>query len=327
MRAIVVQQPGGLEMLEFHADYPMPDPGPGQVRIRVAYTGLNFFDVLIRRGDYMRNPKYPLVPGGECSGVVDAVGEGVDARLVGQRVTALTGDSTAYADYALAPAVSCFPVPAGMDLKTAAAYPLQVLTAWGAFFGNARPRPSDWVIVHADGGGVGQALVQLAKGHGCTVIATASNDDKLAMAKSLGADYTINYKAEDFGRAVRALRPQGVELIMDAVGKDTKIGNLRALGHFGLIVIYGYASGEAVYENKLMWRASVGVSFSGLYHLLAVPDLARQAVAETLPAVASGELKLHIDSVWPLEQARAAQEKLEGRGTIGKVLLEIDPSL
>lgn len=327
MRAIVVQAPGGPEVLEYHADYPLPEPGPGQVRIRVAYAGLNFFDVLIRRGDYMRSPKYPLVPGGEVSGVVNAVGEGVDAGLMGKRVTALTGDSTGYADYALAPAASTFPIPEGMDFQTAAAYPLQVLTAWGAFHGNARPRPSDWVIVHAAAGGVGQALVQLAKAQGCTVIATASSDEKLAVARALGADHTINYKAEDFGRAVRALRPQGVELILDAVGKDTKIGNLRALGHFGLVVIYGYASGEAVYENKLLWRASVGVSFSGLYHLLAVPELARRAVQETLGALLAGQLKLHIDSVYPLEEAQAAQVKLEGRGTMGKVLLAVDPAL
>jgi NADPH2:quinone reductase len=327
MRAIVVEAPGGPEALQFHSDYPMPEPAAGQVRIRVAYAGLNFFDVLIRRGDYMRNPKYPLVPGGECSGVVDAVGEGVDSSLVGKRVTALTGDRTAYSEYAISPAESCFPIPDNLDLKTAAAYPLQVLTAWGVFHASARPRPTDWVIVHAAAGGVGQALVQLAKAHGCTVIATASSAEKLEIARSLGADHLVNYKTEDFGRAVRAIRPQGVDLILDSVGKDTKIGNLRALAYFGLIVVFGYASGEAEYENKLMWRSSVGTTYNGLYHLLMVPELARRAVKETLGALLGGQLKIHIDSVHPLEDVQSAQAKLEGRSTIGKVLLEVNPGL
>lgn len=327
MRAIVVETPGGLDALQYTADYPLPDPGPGQLRIKVAYAGLNFFDVLIRRGDYMRNPKYPLVLGGECSGVVDAVGEGVDSGLVGKRVTALTGDNSAYADYAIAHSASCFLIPDSLDFKTAAAYPLQVLTAWGVFHASARPRPSDWVLVHAAAGGVGQALVQLAKAHGCTVIATASSEDKLALAAELGADHLINYKATDFGRKVRELRPNGVELILDSVGKDTKIGNLRALAYFGLIVIFGYASGEAEYENKLLWRSSIGTSFNGLYHLLMVPELAQRAVKETLGALLAGTLKLRVDSVFPLEEVRAAHEKLEGRGTMGKVLLEVNAGL
>jgi NADPH2:quinone reductase len=327
MRAIVVQAPGGPEALEFHGDYPVPEPGPQQVRIRVAYAGLNFFDVLIRRGDYMRNPKYPLVPGGECSGVVDAVGEGVDGGLLGKRVAALTGDRTGYSEFAIAPAESTFVLPDSVDFKTAAAFPLQVLTAWGVFHASARPRPTDWVLVHAAAGGVGQALVQLAKLHGCTVIATASSAEKLEVARSLGADHLINYKEQDFGRAVRELRPQGVELILDSVGKDVKIGNLRALAYFGLIVVFGYASGEAEYENKLLWRSSVGTTFNGLYHLLMVPELAQRAVKETLGALLAGKLKLHIDSVHPLEDVQAAQRKLEGRGTIGKVLLEVNPGL
>jgi NADPH2:quinone reductase len=126
---------------------------------------------------------------------------------------------------------------------------------------------------------------------------------------------------------VRELRPAGIELILDSVGKDTKIGNLRALAYFGQIVIFGYASGEAEYESKLLWRSSIGTSYNGLYHLLMVPALAQQAVQETLSALLAGSLKLRVDSVFPLEDVRSAHEKLEGRGTMGKVLLEVNAGL
>src|SRR5205809_51774 len=144
MRAIVVEAPGGTEVLQPRADSPRPAPGPGQALIRVAYAGLNFFDVLIRSGRYMRKPTYPAVIGGEVSGVVEAVGAGVSGLAPGARVCALTGSGGGYAEYALADAGAVMPLPDSVSLQQGAAYPLQVLTAWGVLFASARARSGDW---------------------------------------------------------------------------------------------------------------------------------------------------------------------------------------
>src|SRR5688500_18729622 len=173
MRAIVVDAPGGPEALQVRTDHQQPEVGPGQVRIKVAYAGLNFFDVLIRSGRYMRKPTYPNIIGGEVSGVIESVGAGVDGFTPGDRVCALTGSYGGYAEYAVAEAGATFKLPAQVSFQQGAAYPLQVLTAWGVLFASARARPGDWVVVHAAAGGVGTALTQLARDAGCHVFATA----------------------------------------------------------------------------------------------------------------------------------------------------------
>ncbi|MDQ3023287.1 MAG: NADPH:quinone oxidoreductase family protein [bacterium] len=328
MRAIVVNAPGGLEELNLTTDHPLPEPGIGQVRIKVAYSGLNFFDVLIRSGRYMRKPTYPNIIGGEVSGVVDALGEGVTSLKVGDRVSALTGSYGGYAEFAVADAGATFLLPGNVTLQQGAAYPLQVLTAWGVLFASARARKGDWVVVHAAAGGVGTALTQLASAAGCNVFATAGSEDKVQHTLAHGAAHAVNYSTDKWHVRLREVSgDHGADIICDSVGKAMLMDNLRAIARFGLIVVFGYASGDPEYPNKLLWGRSCGVSMYGLYHLTEDPVLTQRAVSETLPRIAEGKMKLVISEIFPLERAREAQERLENRGTIGKVLLEIDPTL
>jgi NADPH2:quinone reductase len=328
MRAIVVEAPGEVDALLLKVDHPIPDPGPGQVRIKVAYAGLNFFDTLIRSGRYMRKPQYPNIIGGEVSGVVEALGDGVSGFAVGDKVCALTGSYGGYAEFAVADAAATFALPGGVSLQQGAAYPLQVLTAWGVLFASGRARAGDWVVVHAAAGGVGTALTQLARDAGCNVFATAGSEDKIEHALAHGAHFAGNYSAEKWHVKLReASGDHGADIICDSVGKAMLLDNLRAIARFGLIVVFGYASGNPEYPSNLLWGKSCGISMYGLYHLTEDAALTQRAVSETLTKVADGSLKLVINEVFPLENAREAQAKLENRGTIGKLLLEVDGAL
>lgn len=326
MRTIVVEAPGGPEVLQLKTDVETPQPGPGQVRIKVAYAGLNFFEVLMRSGRYLRKPSYPCILGGEVSGWVDACGEGVTHLAPDTPVCALTGSGGGYAEFAVADASGVMPLPPGVPLRAAAAYPLQVLTGWGVLFASARCRAGDWVLVHAAAGGVGMALTQMARQTGCRVIATAGSDEKCEFALKHGAEFAINYREKDFGREVKAItNDRGVDIICDSVGKSNVVGNLRCIANFGLIVVFGYASGEPEYDERLLWGKSCGVSMNGLYHLVLHPELIGRAIKETLPLYANGTYKLHIGGVFPLEQAAEAHARLEGRDSIGKLLLAVHP--
>lgn len=327
MRAIVVDEPGGPEVLKLR-EVPLPEPKEGHVRIHVAYAGLNFFEVLTRSGRYLRRPKYPIILGGEVSGVIDAVGAGVTHLQPGQPVCALTGSGGGYAEYAVADADAVIPMPHDMSLKLAAAYPLQVLTAWGVLNISGRANTGEWVLVHAAAGGVGAILCQLARDRGCLVIGTAGSSAKCEHAKRLGAQWTINYNEEQFPLRVREITGgHGVDLICDSVGKSTAIGNMRCIANFGRVVIFGYASGEPQYEMDVLWGRSAGVTTYGLYHHVLHETITKRSIRETLPAVINGELKLSIGGVFPLEQCDAAHRALENRETVGKLLLEVNPNI
>ncbi len=327
MRAVVVKEPGDVEQMNLQTDVDTPVPGDGDVLVRTAYAGMNFMEVLIRRGDYLRNPKYPLVLGSEASGIVESVGDGVTDFRPGDRVAVLSGDRGCYAEYVSVPESNVVPIPDDMDLRTAAAYPLQILTAWSILFASARIQEHDWVLVHACAGGVGLALVQMAKIAGCKVIGTTSSEDKAELAREMGCDHVINYTEQDFGREVRKIVPEGVNVICDSVGKVNVIGNLRGIANFGLIVVFGYASGEPKYDEKLLWGRSCGITMNGLYHL--VPDRPKyfQAIKETTQWIREGRLNIHIGQEYELEEAREAHRVLEGRKSTGKLLLRINSEL
>ena len=328
MRAIVVEAPGELDALQLQEDHERPAAGPGQLLIKTAFAGLNFFDTLIRSGKYMRRPTYPNIIGGEVSGVVEQVGEGVEGFNIGDRVCALTGSYGGYAEFAVAEAGATFKLQDNVSMQQGAAYPLQVLTAWGVLFPSGRAQAGHWVVVHAAAGGVGTALTQLARDAGCQVIATAGSNDKTAHALAHGAHHTINYTTEKWHAKVREFSGgHGADIICDSVGKSMTLDNLRAIARFGLIVVFGYASGAPEYAENLLWGKSCGVTMYGLYHLTEDAALTQRAVTETLSKVADGSLRLVINEVFPLERARDAQEKLENRGTIGKLLLEVDGSI
>lgn len=327
MRAIVVEEPGGPEVLAIK-EVPKPEPKESQVRVRVAYSGLNFFEVLTRSGRYLRRPRYPIILGGEVSGIVDAVGDKVTHLQPGQPVCALTGGGGGYAEYAVAEADATIPMPHDMSLKLAAAYPLQVLTAYGVLHISGRVQSGEWVLIHAAAGGVGTVLVQLARQAGCMVIGTAGSEEKCKHAKEFGAQWAINYKEHEFWKEVRRITGgRGADLICDSVGQDVQIGNMRCIANFGRVVIFGYASGAPKYSMDVLWGRSAGITTYGLYHHVLHDVMTKRSIRETLPAVIAGEIKIPIGGVFAFDKAAEAHQAMEERHTIGKLLLEVDGSI
>ena len=329
MRAIVVEEPGDVGVLQVRDDVQKPEPGPGQVRIKVAYAGLNFFEVLARAGKYLRKPKYPLIPGGEVSGVVDKAAPDVTHLSPGQPVCALTGSGGGYAEYAVADAVAAIPMPHDMSLKLAAAYPLQVLTAYGVLHISGKAQAGEWALVHAAAGGVGAILCQLARDAGLLVIGTAGSPEKCEHARHHGAQWTINYREEpNWHVKVREITGgHGADIICDSVGKAMVTGNMRAIANFGRVVVFGYASGAPKYDMQVLWGRSCGIAAYGLYHHVLHEMITKRSIRATLPSVINGELKLPIGGVWPLEDVAGAHSAMEARETVGKLLLEVDGSV
>lgn len=318
MHAIVARRSGGPEVLEL-AEVDRPTPGPGKLLIKVAATGVNFIDTYQRGGMY--KVAYPFTPGAEAAGVVEEIGEGVEGFTVGSRVATAEG-TKCYAAYTLLDAAKALPVPDGVDLLTAAALPLQGMTAHYLINSSFKVEPGHTVLVHAGAGGVGLLITQLLKARGARVITTVSTDEKEALAKGAGADVVLRY--EGFAEAVRDLTDgAGVQVVYDGVGKDTFDGSLASLRTRGFLVLFGAASGAVppVDPQRLNAGGSLSLTRPTLAHFLANPQERRWRSSEVFGAVADGSVKVRIGATYPLAEARQAHEDLEGRRTTGKVLL------
>ncbi|SFR46042.1 quinone oxidoreductase family protein [Halogeometricum limi] len=321
MKSIVVTEYGSSDALELR-ETAVPEPGPGEVRIDVAAAGLNFADVMQRRGHYRDGPEPPFVPGFEAAGTIDAVGEGVD-REVGERVVALTDE--AYAEYATAFEQSLFDVPESMSFAEAAGFPVQFLTAYNCLHNWGNLTAHDRVLIHAAAGGVGTAAVQLADHAGAESFGTASTEEKLDLAVDLGLDHPINYEETDFRDVVEEETDgEGVNLVLDGVNGETFERSLDALAAFGRVVVYGAASGEVakpdtsrlLFENKSVLGFHLGNAIQ------TEPSRVLGATAELQRLLAAGELDVVVGETFALEDARDAQEYLESRQSVGKVVLE-----
>jgi NADPH2:quinone reductase len=318
MHAIVVRQPGGPEVLEL-AEVDRPTPGPGQLLIKVAATGVNFIETYQRGGMY--KVAHQFIPGAEAAGVVEEIGEGVEGFSVGSRVATAEGQRC-YADYTVVDAAKALPVPDGVDLLTAAALPLQGMTAHYLINSSFKVEPGHTVLVHAGAGGVGLLITQLLKARGARVITTVSTDEKEALAREAGADVVLRY--DGFPEAVRDLTDgAGVQVVYDGVGKDTFDGSLASLRTRGFLVLFGAASGAVppVDPQRLNAGGSLSLTRPTLAHFLANPQERLWRSSEVFGAVADGSLKVRIGATYPLAEARRAHEDLEGRRTTGKVLL------
>jgi NADPH2:quinone reductase len=314
MRAIQMSQYGGPEVLEL-VELPVPEPGDGEVLIRVARAGLNFADTHRRTNTYIAKDELPLVPGSEVAGVREDTGE---------RVVALTGDG-GYAEYATAPAALTFPIPDGVGDETALALVLQGLTAWHLYRTSGRVAPGETVVVHSAAGGVGSLAVQLGRHMGAgRVVATASTQDKRDLALELGADVAVDGAAEGLAeRLVEANHGVPVDVVFEMAGGAVFDASLAALAPFGRLVIYGIASHESntVRSGDLMRtsRAVVGFWF---VHCLGRPEMIDAALADLFARVARDELRAVTGPAYPLEQAARAQTDLAERRTTGKVTLD-----
>ena len=320
MKAIRIDSHGGPEVLRL-GEEPDPSPGDGELLVRVEAAGLNFIDVYHRTGLYP-NP-LPLTPGLEGAGVVTGVGPGVTGFREGDRV-AWTRVLGSYAESVLVPAEQAVAIPDGIDTQTAAAVMLQGLTAHYLCNSTYAVKSGDTCLVHAAAGGVGLLLVQMARAKGARVFGTVSTDEKAALAREAGADEVILYTREDFLEAVQNhTAGRGVEVVYDAVGKDTFEKSLDCLASRGMMVSYGQSSGPVPPIEPLMLsqKGSLFLTRPVLFHYIPDRPSLEARSADVLGAVASGQLKVRIGQTFPLAEAAEAHRALEGRKTTGKVLL------
>ncbi|WP_029910044.1 quinone oxidoreductase [Caulobacter sp. UNC358MFTsu5.1] len=319
MLAIQAVRTGGPEVLEA-VDLPVPSPGPGQILVRHQAVGLNFIDTYHRSGLYPM--KMPVVLGLEAAGVVEALGEGVTRFKTGDRV-AYNGTLGAYAEAAVVPADRAVKVPDAVSLETAAAVLLKGMTAEFLVRRCHKVEPGQTVLIHAAAGGVGSILVQWAKALGATVIATVGSQAKAALARDHGADHVILYGEEDVAARVAEITGgQGVAVVYDGVGKDTFEASLKSLGRRGMLATFGNASGPAPAIAPLeLGTKSLFLTRPRLFDYIATTAELDESAAALFAVLASGAVKIEIGQTFPLAEARAAHEALEGRRTTGATLL------
>lgn len=344
MKAIVLHEHGGVEKL-VAAEVPTPEPGRGEVRVKVKACALNHLDIWVRQGFPGRTLPMPHILGCESSGVVDAIGEGVKGLAIGQRVLVLPGfgcgecdycrsarDSECaqfvirgmgapggYAEYVVAPARTVVPVSEKLSWEEWAALPLVYTTAWHMLMSRAGGlKPGDLVLVQAAGSGVGMAAIEIARNAGAKVIATAGSNEKCEAARDLGADEVINYRREDFVERTRSWSGgRGVDVVIEHIGGETLEKSLKCLARGGKLVTCGVTSGPT---------ATIDVRYLFMNHLSIVGSYMGSTVEmrRVVALAEEGRLRPKIDSVFPLAQAREAHQRMLDRENFGKIVLRVD---
>jgi NADPH2:quinone reductase len=320
MRAIRVHEFGGPEAMKLE-ELPPPKPGEGQALVRIEAAGLNFIDVYQRTGLY-KNP-LPYGLGLEGAGVVEAVGSGVATVRAGDRV-AWTGVPGSYATHNVVPADRLVTLPSGVDARAGAAAMLQGMTAHYLAHSTYPLKSGDTCLVHAAAGGVGLLLCQMAKRAGARVIGTVSTEDKAKLAREAGAHDVIVYTRQDFeAEVLRLTGGKKLQVVYDAVGRDTFEKGLNCLAMRGYMVLYGAASGPvAPFDPQVLnAKGSLFLTRPSLFHYIATRDDLVRRAGEVLGWIQKGELKIRIGATFPLGEAAQAHRDLEGRRTTGKVLL------
>jgi NADPH2:quinone reductase len=315
MRAIRIEEFGGPEVMEL-VELPDPEPGDGEVVVEVARCGVNFADTHATRDDYLAKQTLPLIPGGEISGTAPD----------GRRVAAVLGTG-GYATKVAVPESFLVPVPDGVNDDQAASILLQGLTAHALVHKCARLEPGETVVVEAAAGGTGTLAVQLAKRAGARVIGLASSPEKRELVERLGADATVDSRAEELGEAIlEANGGNQVDAVFEMSGGSAFDQTLRILAPFGRTVAFGIASREQneVQTGHLMRHSRSVIGF-WLMHLIPQRELVAEMIGDLLGAVAAGELEVVVGGVYPLSEAAKAHEALAARTTTGKLLL--DPTL
>jgi NADPH2:quinone reductase len=313
VRAVQIEEFGGPEVLRV-VDLEQPRAADGEILIRVTRAGINFADTHQRHNQYVAKAELPLVPGSEVAGVREDTGE---------RVIALCGTG-GYAEYAAAPADRVWPIPDGVSDETAVALLVQGLTAWHLHRTAAQLRDGETVVVHSAAGGTGSLILQLAKPLGAgRVIASASSEDKRALARRLGADAVIDSAPEGLGERIREAAGGEVDVIYEMAGGESFDESFGVLAPLGRIVAYGIATREQneIRTGKLL-RTSRGVVGFWFNHIFTKPGLAEEALADLFARAARDEIEVVIGDTFPLERAAEAQVALAERRTTGKLLLD-----
>lgn len=328
MKLIRFDKPGPPGVMQC-LDAPVPEPQAGEVLVRAHAIGVGIPDTLIRAGTYGWMPPLPATPGTEMSGTIDKLGAGVTARQVGQRVYTTARERPQrgghYAEYVTAPAAATFVLPDGVDLDAAAAL-ANYQVAYHILNDAVRPRPRESILIHAAAGGMGNALIDLARAMELVVIGVVSSADKARIARELGADHVIDRKAEDTATRVGELTGgRGVDIIIDPVGGPSIPGNIALLAPCGTLVLYGSLGGKAQLDLVPTLRTSKNspairqFSIHTLDHLVAERRAGMRALIDML---AAGRLHPRIHARLPLAEAARAHELLESGAVIGKLLLK-----
>jgi NADPH2:quinone reductase len=321
MRQILVHEPGGPDQLRLE-NVPTPAPPAGHVLVALHFSGVNFIDVYYRTGLY--KGERPITIGNEAAGVIERVGEGVTDLAPGDRV-AYTMVRGTYAESAVVPAVNIVKVPDAVPLETAAAVLLQGMTAHYLTRTTFALNDSHACLVHAAAGGAGGLVVQMARAIGARVIGTVSTGEKAREVEALGADHVINYTEQDFEAEVKRLTSgRGVDVVFDSVGRTTFEKSLNVLRQRGMLVLFGQSSGAVPPVDPLRLNAgSLFLTRPSLGHYIVAPDELRWRAGEVFAMLARGALKVRISGTYSLADAAQAHRDLEGRKTMGKLLISM----
>jgi NADPH:quinone reductase len=323
MRFIAMAAPGGPEVLGL-ARGPVPHPGAGEVLIRVAAAGINRPDILQRTGNYPPPPGASPTLGLEVAGTIAAVGEGVTEWRKGEAVCALVAGG-GYAEYCVAPAPQCLPVPRGLSVIDAAGLPETFFTVWSNVFDRGRLAAGESFLVHGGTSGIGTTAIQLARAFGARVFATAGSAEKCAVCRELGAERAIDYRREDFAAAIReATQGRGVDVILDMVGGSYVEKNLRSLAVEGRLVQIAFLQGSRVtldLVHLMVRRQTITGSTLRPRPIADKAAIAAALRAKVWPLIEAGQVRPTIDRSFPLAEAAEAHRLMESSQHIGKILL------
>lgn len=324
MTAIAIVGKGGPEVLQ-PVTLPVPEPGRGQLLIKVAAAGVNRPDVMQRVGLYPAPKGHSEIPGLEVSGEVVSVGPETHRFKVGDKVMALVNGG-GYAQYCLADEGACLPVPAGVSMVEAAAIPEGFFTVWHNVFERGGLKAGEWFLMHGGTSGIGVAAIQLASAFGAKVIATAGSPEKCEACRELGATRAIDYKTEDFAEAVKAeTGGRGVDVILDIVGAEYAERNIRSLADDGRLVNIAHQSGSKVTIDMLrimLKRLTITGSTLRIRSAEVKAGIARAVEENVLPLIANKRVRVIVDTTFPLNEAAAAHARID-EAHVGKIVLTV----
>jgi NADPH:quinone reductase-like Zn-dependent oxidoreductase len=346
LRTIVIHRPGGYERLALETG-PDPEPGPGEVLVRAESIGVNYADCIVRMGLYESAKEYvgwPITPGFELAGVVQAVGQGVADATIGARVFAVTRFG-GYATHVVVPRHQVFPLPAGFSMDQAAAFPSVFLTAYWALVELAHPRRGATLLVHSAAGGVGGALLQVGKTLGCNMVGVVGAASKVDVARALGADFVIDKSRGELWRQAAQFSPRGYDVILDANGVSTLRASYRHLASPGKLVVYGFhsmlprADGDGA-PGRVRWgrlaldylrtprfnplsltNENKSILAFNLSYLFERADILSEAMGTILRGVTEGKLRPLPITRFAFDDVRSAHRALESGQTVGKLVL------
>ncbi len=312
------------DQMEF-ADIPLPEPKAGEIRISNRAASLNFYDILLIQGKYQIKPPRPFTPGSEVAGVVDAVGEGVTALNVGDRVQAMATGGT-YCEYSIASAGKAFRIPDAMNFEEGAAMPVIYQTSYFALTHRTRIEPGEWLLVHAGAGGVGMSATQIGKALGARVIATAGSEEKLQFCLSQGAEHALNYREASWVERVKEITGgRGADVIYDPVGGEVFDLSTKCIAPEGRLLVVGFAGNviPSVAANRILLKdiSIVGVHWG--FYVERHPAYLAATQAELFRMHAAGQIKPIVSQTFALADAVAALNALATRKTYAKVVLTI----